>query len=94
MDAAAAAELAEEGSDDGDWEDESNVLDLGLGTTKADLMAFTDEGVSSVGGFRQRDDETQAYLVGFFRDAAAKPGFAEEFASLTPEEQEKLRAMS
>lgn len=94
MDAAAAAELAEEGSDDGDWEDESNVLDLGLGTTKADLMAFTEEGVSSVGGFRQRDDETQAYLVGFFRDAAAKPGFAEEFASLTPEEQEKLRAMS
>jgi len=34
LDAAAAAELAEEGSDDGDWEDIPNSLDLGSPATK------------------------------------------------------------
>lgn len=45
-------------------------------------------------GGRQRDDETQAYLTNFFREAAQKPGFNEMFAALTPGEQEKLRSMS
>ncbi len=39
---------------------------------------------------RQRDDETQAFLIDFFRNAAASPGFAEIYHSLTPEEQQKL----
>ena len=34
LDAAAAADLAEEGSDDGDWEDIPSALDLGSAVTK------------------------------------------------------------
>ncbi len=34
IDAAAAADLAEEGSDDGDWEDEPGTLDLGSASTR------------------------------------------------------------
>jgi len=36
----AAAEFADEEGDDDGWEDVPSVLDLGLGTTKADLMAY------------------------------------------------------
>lgn len=43
---------------------------------------------------RQRDDETQAYLVQFFRSAAAKPGFEEVFNALSADEQEKLRSLA
>jgi hypothetical protein len=95
--AAAAADLAEDASDDGDWEDDPNpLLDLGTGMTKEQLMAFANESVGS--GFgpasRQRDDETQGYLVGWFQEKATMPGFDQEFARLDPEEQEKLRGMS
>ena len=43
---------------------------------------------------RQRDDETQAYLIQFFREIADKPGFGDVFNALSPQEQEKLRTMS
>jgi hypothetical protein len=52
-------------------------------------MAFAEETPYST---RQRDDETQAYLIQFFHDAATKPTFTEVFNALTPEEQEKLRS--
>jgi hypothetical protein len=52
-------------------------------------MAFAEETPYAT---RQRDDETQAYLIQFFHDAATKPGFAEVFGALTAEEQEKLRS--
>ena len=52
-------------------------------------MAFAEEQPYAS---RQRDDETQAYLIQFFHDASNKPGFAEVFNSLTPAEQEKLRS--
>lgn len=99
--------LEEAGSDEGDWEDDPDTLDLGLGSTKqgmkripsirdltglnfgTDLMAFAEE--RPYAG-RQRDDETQAYLIQFFHDAATKPGFAEVFSALSSEEQEKLRS--
>jgi importin-9 len=55
----------------------------------ADLMAFAEETPYSN---RQRDDETQAYLIQFFRDAAQKPNFEQYFNALTQEEQEKLRS--
>lgn len=89
LDANAAAELADEGSDDGSWEDEPNpFVDLGSGFTKEQLMAYAaDDGPSSG---RQRDDETQAFLVDFFKRAATTPGFAEEFGQLTAEEQQRL----
>ncbi|KZM24436.1 intracellular protein transport [Ascochyta rabiei] len=90
LDANAAAELADEASDDGSWEDEPNpFVDLGSGLTKEQLMAYAaDDGPSSG---RQRDDETQAFLVEFFTRAATTPGFAEDFGQLNEEEQQRLR---
>ncbi|KAF9640212.1 putative importin beta-5 protein [Lasiodiplodia theobromae] len=91
VNAAGANDLPDDVSDDDDWEDDDNELDLGAGVTKAELMAYgADDGF----GGRQRDDETQAYLTNFFHEAAQKPGFNEMFAALTPQEQEKLRSMS
>ena len=93
LDAAAATELDDDDDEDGDWEDDANdFLDLGSGMTKAQLMAFGADDSPSFS--RGRDDETQAYLLTFFRDQARKPGFGEVFGSLTQEEQEKLRSMS
>lgn len=90
LDANAAAELADEGSDDGSWEDEPNpFVDLGSGFTKEQLMAYAADDGPSTG--RQRDDETQEFLVDFFKRAATTPGFAEEFGQLTAEEQQRLR---
>lgn len=90
LDAAAAADLAEEGSDDGDWEDELNpFVDLGSGFSKEQLMAFAAEEPGS--GGRQRDDETQSFLVEFFKRAATSPGFAEEFNQLNEDERQRLR---
>lgn len=89
LDAAAAAELADEVSEDGDWEDEPNpFVDLGTGYTREQLMAFAAEEPSSG---RQRDDETQSFLVDFFKRAATTQGFPEEFSGLTEEEQQRLR---
>ena len=89
----AAADLDDEDEEDGDWEDEPNdFLDLGAGMTKSELMAMAEE--DSPAAARGRDDETQAYLLGFFRQAAQKPGFTDVFNALTQEEQEKLRSMS
>lgn len=91
LEASAAAELAEEGgSDDGDWEDEPNpFVDLGSGFSKEQLMAFAAEEPGSAG--RQRDDETQGFLVEFFKRAAGTPGFVEEFDALSEEEKQRLR---
>ncbi|KAG9247708.1 armadillo-type protein [Calycina marina] len=88
--AAAAAEFADEEADDDGWEDlPQNILDLGLGTTKAELMAFG-EGQGSF--MRQRDDETQSYLMEFFVHATKENigGFNELHALLTDDEKAKL----
>ena len=88
-----AAELDDDDDEDGDWEDEPNdFLDLGSTMTKSQLMQLGAEENNAFA--RGRDDETQAYLLSFFQQAAQKPGFAEAFNSLTPEEQEKLRTMN
>ncbi len=91
---AAAAALDSEGSEDGDeWEDvgigSSGVLDLGLGMTKQELMAYDEEG--SPTNSRQRDDETSDYLMGWFREQAQKPEFGEMFVALNAEEKDKLQ---
>jgi hypothetical protein len=92
LDATTAAELDEEFSDDGDWEDDSaDFLDLASGMTKAQLMAL---GAEDSAEARARDDETQTALVEFFKVKAADPDFGAVFAQLTPAEQEKLRNMS
>ncbi|KAI9731362.1 MAG: hypothetical protein M1834_005267 [Cirrosporium novae-zelandiae] len=87
LDAAALASLDEEGSGDEEWEDEPNSLDLGSAATRQDLMAYAD----GANRFRERDDETQKCLVGFFREAAEKPVFQERFNALTDEEKRLLQ---
>lgn len=83
----------DEESDDGEWEDEPNdFLDLGLGTTKAELMAYGEGNISGLP--RGRDDETQAYLVEWFTAQANKQGFVQTFEALSQREQDKLRAMA
>lgn len=52
-------------------------------------MAFAAEEPGGSG--RQRDDETQNFLVDFFKRAATTPGFADEFNQLTEEERQRLR---
>lgn len=94
IDAATAAALEEEASDDDDWEDlPSNTLDLSLGVTKQELMAFGEGGSEGVFAVRKRDDETQAFLLDFFRHASTKGDFQQLFAALTPSEQEKLQSL-
>ncbi|KAF1840814.1 ARM repeat-containing protein [Cucurbitaria berberidis CBS 394.84] len=89
LDAAAAAELADDDSDDGDWEDEPNpFVDLGSGFSREQLMAFAAE--DGPGSNRQRDDETQGFLVEFFKRAATTHGFSDEFNQLTEEEKQRL----
>lgn len=85
----------EGGDDDEDWEDDPNdFLDLGAGMTKAQLMAYGEEDGPGTGGFeRGRDDETQSYLLQFFREQGRDERFAGTFAELTEEEREKLRRM-
>ncbi|KAI5362746.1 putative importin-beta domain, armadillo-like helical [Septoria linicola] len=93
IDAAAAAELDDDDDEDGDWEDDPNdFLDLGSGMTKSQLMAYAAEDGPATS--RGRDDETQTYLLGFFRQQGQNPDFANVFGALTPGEQEKLRSMS
>lgn len=90
--AAAATELADE-DDDGDnegWEDEpDDTLDLALGSTKLDLMGWLEGGGSS----RQRDDETQAYLIDFFvrADSENIAGFQNWCGMLTDDEKRKVK---
>jgi len=89
----AESSLAEAGgSDDGDeWEDDEDTLDLATGMTKQELMAFGEDGPPGSAS-RMRDDETQNYLIEFFRRAAQGQGFAEVFGALTEDERGKLRA--
>jgi hypothetical protein len=90
LDSAAAAELAEENENDDDWEDEPNAfLDLSSGLSKEQLMAYAADDGPGIG--RQKDDETQAFLVDFFKHAATTQGFREEFEALSEEERRRLQ---
>lgn len=92
LDAADGEPASDADDDDADWEDDPNELDLGLGATKAQLMAYAEADGPSAGGSRLRDDETQAWLLQWFAAQASSARFAEWFAALRPQEQEKLRA--
>ncbi len=86
--------------DDDDWEDipgGGSTLDLAGSMTKQQLMSFGNNfgagnGTGSIISNRQRDDETQAYLMEFFRDVSGRNigGFAELYAALTQDERDKL----
>lgn len=89
--AAVSAEFLDAESDDGadGWEDEP-TLDLGLASTKADLMNWAEN------NSRGRDDETQAYLIEFFKVAARDnvAGFQDWFNMLAEEEKAKLTQLA
>lgn len=91
--AGASAEFDDDDEEEGDdgWEDVPGVLDLGLGSTRKELMAFGDGGYQ-----RQPDDETQAYLTNFFirasKDDVAR--FGEWYALLSEEERSKLKEVA
>lgn len=53
-------------------------------------MAYADESRYNV---RQLDDETQTYLVDFFKQASTEPDFGDLYQGLTDEEREKLHQM-
>lgn len=52
-------------------------------------MAFAAEDGPGTG--RVKDDETQGFLVEFFKRAARSEGFVAEFESLSEEERGRLR---
>lgn len=84
LDPTAAADFDDEDDDDDDgdsWEDEDGFLDLSTGMTKSQLMSYGAED-NNVGS-RGRDDETQTYLLSFFRQASQKPGFMETVSALS-----------
>ncbi|PGH10878.1 hypothetical protein AJ79_05238 [Helicocarpus griseus UAMH5409] len=103
--AAGTAGLDDVDSDDenDDWEDipsgggvrgGGQVLDLGLGITKQELMGYVGEdGSGGLGATRQRDDETLAFLMGFFREVGPTARFQEMFGMLSAREQEALRSL-
>ncbi|KAG8628521.1 hypothetical protein KVT40_004394 [Elsinoe batatas] len=73
--------------DDEEWEDDPHdFLDLGSGMTKEQLMAFGEGRPEQ----RGRDDETQRYLVEWFRGLARRPGAEEIWGRLTESEKERL----
>lgn len=88
---ATSAEFDDEDNDEEGWEDEDDTLDLSLGATKAELMAY---GMDS--SARQRDDETQQYLTEFFircgRENVAN--FQEWYNMLTDDEKAKLNEVA
>ncbi|KAL8961471.1 MAG: hypothetical protein Q9193_001979 [Seirophora villosa] len=76
--------------EDGEWEDEPNIVDLGNPTTTAELMAYADEAKWHV---HEVDDDTQSYLIDFFKQASTEPDFQNLYHGLTDEEREKLHSM-
>ncbi|KAL9599490.1 MAG: hypothetical protein Q9219_003829 [cf. Caloplaca sp. 3 TL-2023] len=76
--------------EDDEWEEDPGIVDLSSPTTTAELMAYADESKWNV---HQVDDDTQSYLVEFFKQASTEPDFQALYQGLTDEEREKLHQM-
>ncbi|KAL8774875.1 MAG: hypothetical protein Q9194_003937 [Teloschistes cf. exilis] len=76
--------------EDDEWEDEPGFVDLGDPTTTAQLMSYAHESKWSE---RQWDDETQTYLISFFKQISSEPDFQQIYQGLNSEEREKLHRM-
>ncbi|KAL8854402.1 MAG: hypothetical protein Q9221_000889 [Calogaya cf. arnoldii] len=75
--------------DDDEWEDQAgDFIDLGNAGTRNELMGYADES-----RYHNVDDQTQAYLVDFFKQASKEPDFGDVYQALTEEEREKLHQM-
>lgn len=73
------------------------MLDLGLGSTKAELMGWAEGAGNTAFGSRDRDDETRQYLVEFFvRVATENIGNfnGNWYQHLNVEEKETLKELS
>jgi hypothetical protein len=96
LEAAALDELEEAGDDDGEWEDLPPSLDLSSAAVRNDLMGFA-EGTSSsfLSNARRQDDETQGYLIDFFKEVSSKniANFEAVFGMLTDEEKDVLKTL-
>lgn len=53
-------------------------------------MTYADEAKWHV---HQLDDDTQSYLIDFFKQASTEPNFQNLYHGLTDEEREKLQSM-
>jgi len=88
LDQAALDQLEEAKDDDDEWEDDPDTLDLASPGAREGLWHLAPEAYAALSlinnlqalmGFgvaepeRERDDETQAYLIDFFKTAARKP---------------------
>ena len=89
--AEAVADEEDESEEDEEWVDEASPFVAGLASAKSEFGAFAEENPGSAR--RQADDATQAYLETFFREQSQDGRFQEVFATLTPQEQEKLRTL-
>ncbi|KAF4549204.1 Importin-beta N-terminal domain-containing protein 1 [Elsinoe fawcettii] len=74
--------------DDDEWEDDPHdFLNLGSSMTREQLMAFGEDRPEQ----RGRDDETQRYLVEWFRGLAGRPGAEQIWGQLSENEKERLQ---
>ncbi|KAK6540409.1 hypothetical protein TWF694_009207 [Orbilia ellipsospora] len=79
------------GEEDDEWEDDDDVLDLGSQAVKQALLGLDEEeGERSASAMRRGDDDTQAFIINFFRESsnANLGGFNELFAQLSDDEKQ------
>ncbi|EWC47969.1 hypothetical protein DRE_02851 [Drechslerella stenobrocha 248] len=79
--------------DDDEWDDEDDVLDLGSQAVKQALLGLGEETERSTSALRRGgDDDTQAFVINFFREASSKniSGFHELSNQLSAEEKQTL----
>lgn len=87
--AAAGGSPEDDDEDDEEWEDDPHdFLDLGSGMTKEQLMAFGEGRGTEARG--RGDDETQRYLVEWFRGLAQRPGADQVWSRLSDGEKERI----
>ncbi|KAK6506385.1 hypothetical protein TWF506_011300 [Arthrobotrys conoides] len=79
--------------EDGDWEDDDDVIDLGSNAVKQALLGLGEETERSASGLRRGgDDDTTAFIINFFREASNNNigGFNEIYGQLTDDEKHSL----
>ncbi|KAJ6263790.1 hypothetical protein Dda_2362 [Drechslerella dactyloides] len=79
--------------EDDEWEDEDDVLDLGSPAVKQALLGLGEDTERSSSALRRGgDDDTQAFIVNFFREASTNniAGFHDIYSQLSAEEKQSL----
>ncbi|KAK6352777.1 hypothetical protein TWF696_004779 [Orbilia brochopaga] len=79
--------------EDDEWEDDDDVLDLGSAAVKQALLGLGEETERSASALRRGgDDDTQAFIVNFLREASTNNigGFHELYNQLNADEKQTL----